>query len=464
MTTAPTAPIPPAARTAARAIPGPRLAPAMLLALRRDPLTALTRLAREYGDVAGIPLGRRPLVLLSHPDDIRDVLVVNHQRFHKPEIGRDLPGSKSLLGNGLLRSEGEFHRRQRRMIQPAFHRQRIAGYAATMSRYAQETCDRWRDGDTLDMDAEMMRLTLAIVGKTLFDTDVERDEAAGVRAALTTAMRLGTQARFAPLAGLRARLPLPSNTRLREARAQLDATIYRIIAERRASGEDRGDLLSMLLLAQDDEGDGTGMSDEQLRDEAMTLFLAGHETTSNALSWTWMLLAQHPNVEARLHAELDDVLAGRAPTADDVPRLRYTEMVLTEAMRLYPPAWTIARRALDGYPVRDYVVPAGSLVVMSQYVVHRDPRWYPDPARFDPDRWTPEARAERPKFAYFPFGGGPRLCIGEPFAWMEGVLILATLAARWQARLVSGQRVAPEPLVTLRPRTALRMTLERRDG
>lgn len=443
-------------------IPGPRLNPATLLGLRRDPLGALVRLAREYGDVAGFALGRRRLVLLSHPEDIREVLVVNHQRFHKPEIGRDLPGSKSLLGNGLLRSESEFHRRQRRMIQPVFHRQRIAGYAATMSRYAQATSARWQDGATLDMDAEMMRLTLAIVAKTLFDTDVEQGEAASVRAALTTAMRLGTRLGGSPLAGLRAHLPLPGNARLRAARAQLDATIFRIIAERRASGEDRGDLLSMLLLAQDDEGDGAGMSDEQLRDEAMTLFLAGHETTSNALTWAWMLLAQHSEVERRLHAELDAALAGRTPGADDVARLPYTEMVLTEAMRLYPPAWTIARRALADHPVREYVLPPHTMVVMSQYVVHHDPRWYPEPERFDPDRWTPEARAARPKFAYFPFGGGPRLCIGEPFAWMEGVLILATLAQRWQARLAPGQRIEPEPLITLRPRNGVRMMLSAR--
>jgi cytochrome P450 len=256
------------------------------------------------------------------------------------------------------------------------------------------------------------------------------------------------------------KLPLPANQRAEQARQRLDATIYRIIGERRAGGEDRGDLLSMLLAAQDEEGGG--MSDEQVRDEAMTLFLAGHETTANALTWTWYLLSQNPAEERQLHAELRQVLGGRTPTVDDIPDLPYTRMVLSESMRLYPPAYAIGRQAIEPYEVRDYVIDPGSTVFVSPYVMQRDPRYWFDFERFDPQRWTPAAQARRPKFSYFPFGAGPRVCIGEGFAWSEGILVLATVAQSWQARLVLGHPVDPEPLITLRPKHGMRMTLHRR--
>lgn len=426
---------------------------AVLFAFRRDPLGLLTRLARDYGDVVALRLARQHLVLINHPDLIRDILVTHHRCFKK---GRGLERVKRFLGEGLLTSEGEFHLRQRRMIQPAFHRQRIHGYGATMVAYAQRTAQRWQPGTTLDVAHEMMRLTLGVAGKTLFDADVE-DEANEIGAALTELMHLFNVI-ASPLEEWLERLPLlPAARRFQRARDRLDRIVYRLIDERRRSGEDRGDLLSMLLQAQDIEGDGTGMSDQQIRDEAMTLLLAGHETTANALSWTWYLLSQHPEVEARFHAELDQVLQGRTPTADDVTHLPYTRMVFSEALRLYPPAWIIGRRALVDYQLRDYRLPAGTVVVMSQYVMHRDPRFYPDPQRFDPERWRPEQVEQRPKFAYFPFGGGPRLCIGEQFAWMEGVLVLATIGQRWRLRLAPGQTVEPEPLITLRPRAGLRM-------
>jgi cytochrome P450 len=265
-----------------------------------------------------------------------------------------------------------------------------------------------------------------------------------------------------PFAQLLERLPLPAMKRFRQARARLDETIYRIIAARRASREDRGDLLSMLMAARDEEGDGTGMTDEQLRDEAMTIFLAGHETTANALTWTWYLLSQHPEIEKRLHAELDAVLSGRLPTAEDYARLRYTEMVLAEALRLYPPAWIIGRRALTDYRINGYHVPARAILLMSPYVMHHNAAYFPEPFQFDPERWTPAARETRPKFSYFPFGGGPRLCIGEHFAWMEGVLVLATLAQQWRLRLVPGHPIELQPLVTLRPKYGMKMILERR--
>jgi cytochrome P450 len=323
------------------------------------------------------------------------------------------------------------------------------------------TSDRWRDGETLDIAQEMMRLTLAIVGKTLFDADVE-SEAKEIGAALTSIMQLFDRI-TKPFPEILNRLPLPSNFRFRRASRRLDETIYRIINERRRSGEDRGDLLSMLLVATDTEGDGTGMTDRQLRDEAMTIFLAGHETTANALAWTWYLLSQHPEVEARLHAEIDEVLQGRLPSADDFSRLKYTEMVFAESMRLYPPAWAMGRQVLEDYKIDSYTIPSGTIILMSPYVMHHDERYYAEPFRFDPERWTEEARAVRPKFSYFPFGGGPRVCIGEQFAWMEGVLVLATLAQRWRMRLAPDQDVRPKPLITLRPRGGIRMRMERRE-
>jgi cytochrome P450 len=327
--------------------------------------------------------------------------------------------------------------------------------------YAERTGTRWHDGETLDITHEMMRLTLSVVAKTLFDAEVE-SEADEIGDALTQVLEL-FQMLLLPYSEYLERLPLPANRRFLRARAKLDGVIYRIINERRASGGDRGDLLSMLLLAQDEEGDTGGMSDEQLRDEALTIFLAGHETTANALSWTWYLLSQNPEAEAKLHAELDAVLPdGRLPTIEDLPGLRYTEMVLAESMRLYPPAWVIGRLAIRNYEVGDYIAEPGTLILMSQYVMHRDPRFFPEPLRFNPERWTSEAKETRPQYAYFPFGGGARRCIGEGFAWMEGTLLIATIARRWRMRLVPDHPVVEHPRITLRPKHGIRMTLEER--
>lgn len=439
--------------------PGPRpvIPGANFIAIRRDPIRFLTGLAEQYGDLVYFKLGPQPVFLLNNPDYIRDALVTHNRNFMK---GEGLQRAKRLLGEGLLTSEGEFHLRQRRLAQPAFHRQRIAGYAATMVEYAARTRDEWRAGETRDIAREMMRLTLAIAGKTLFDADVE-SEADEIGEALTTTFALFNRVSL-PFAQWLDRLPLPATKRFQKARQRLDSTIYRIINERRAAAVDRGDLLSMLIAARDDEGDGTGMTDEQLRDEAMTIFLAGHETTANALTWTWYLLSQHPEVAARFHAEIDEALKGRLPSAEDFPRLRYTEMVLAESMRLYPPAWLIGRRALSDYQINGYRIPARSILLLSQYVTHHDARFFPDPFRFDPERWTPEARESRPKFSYFPFGGGPRLCIGEHFAWMEGVLVLATIAQRFRMRLAPGHPVEMQPLVTLRPKHGMKLILEAR--
>ena len=423
---------------------------------RRDALSYLQQSTRTHGDIVYFRFGPQHVYFLNHPDHIKDVLVTHHQSFMK---GRALQRSKRLLGEGLLTSEGDFHRRQRRLAQPAFHRGRIASYASVMTELTARTASRWQDGETLDISQEMMRLTLAIVGKTLFDADVEA-EADEIGAALTAVMELFDML-LMPFSELLEKLPLPHVRRFRRAKERLDTTIYRIIEERRQSEEDRGDLLSMLLSARDEEGDGAGMSNLQVRDEVMTIFLAGHETTANALTWTWYLLSEHAEVEAKLHAELNRVLEGRAPTLDDVPRLRYTEMVLAEAMRLYPPAWAIGRLALKDYEVGGYTVPAKSLVLLSQYVMHRDARFFPEPERFDPERWTLEAKEARPQFSYFPFGGGPRRCIGEGFAWMEGILLIATLAQRWRMRLVPNHRVETNAVITLRPKYGMRMTVEK---
>jgi cytochrome P450 len=330
-----------------------------------------------------------------------------------------------------------------------------------MVEYADRLRSAWeehRDGAALDVSQEMMRLTLSIAGKTLFDLDVE-SQAAEVGSALTDVME-SFWISLMPFADLLERLPVGPLRRAKAARSRLDAIIYRMIAERRASGVDRGDLLSMLLLAHD-EDDGPGMTDLQVRDEAMTIFLAGHETTANALTWTWYLVSQSREVERRLHEEVDCALRGRLPTVADIPALPFVERIVTEAMRLFPPAWIIGRRAIDAYPIGGYVAPARSIVVMSPWVTHRDARFFPEPERFDPDRWTPAFKAALPKFAYYPFGGGPRQCIGESFAWMELMLLVATIAQRWTLRLVPGHPIVPQPLVTLRTKHGMKMTLQR---
>ena len=397
-------------------------------------------------------------MVLTHPDDIRDVLVTNKRNFVK---GRGLQRAKRLLGEGLLTNEGDAHLRQRRLAQPAFHRDRIAGYAQTMVSYAQRAHSRWRHGDRVDIRQEMMELTLAIAGKTLLNADVEK-ETRVIGDAMTEVMRLFNYA-LLPFAEYLDNLPLPWNRSFERARGTLDATIYRVIAERRRSGVDQGDLLSMLMMAQDAEGDGGGMTDEQLRDEAMTIFLAGHETTASALTFTWYLLSQHPDVGARLQREIDAVLGDRTPAMDDVPKLQYVRMVVAESMRLLPPAWTLGYRNIEEYEVRGFRMPANTLVLMPQYIVHRDARWFPDPLRFDPERWQPGTHTDRPRFAYFPFGGGVRQCIGEQFAWTEAILVIATVAQRWRLTLPEGTDMPVQPSFTLRPRDPLIMTAEKRD-
>ena len=442
-------------------VPGPRqryLGQFALSTVRR-PLDFFTGIARTYGDIAGIHIAGQPVVLLSDPDRIRDVLVTHARTFHK---GRGLERAKMLLGEGLLTSEDELHLRQRRLAQPAFHRARIAAYAETMATYAERRAEGWRDGQTLDVSHEMAAYTLAVVGKTLFDADNE-GEAHEIGEALSAAIAAFNFS-VLPFGELLVKLPLPMTIRFRRGRERLDSTIYRLIAERRASGDDRGDLLSMLLLAHDTEGDGTGMSDLQLRDEAMTLLLAGHETTANLLAWSFYLLSQHPEAEAKLHAEID-AIGTQSLGAADLGGLPYTRAVLTETMRLFPPAWILGRRATKEYTLGEHVLPARTIVLMSQWIVHRDPRWWPDAEAFQPERWLPGGSAldpARPKFSYFPFGAGTRVCIGEQFAWLEGTLALATIARRWRLRLTPRAQVVPQPIITLRVRGGLSMTAHAR--
>src|SRR5467141_202886 len=422
--------------------------------LNNNPLEYFTKVAREYGDIAGMRVLNFKTIFINHPDLIEEVLVTNARKYSK---GRVLRANRHVFGEGLLTSEGEFWLRQRRLAQPAFHRARIASYAATMVEYTQRMLNGWRGGEEHDAHQEMMRLTLQIVGKTLFDADVERD-AQEVGKSLELLLEIGANFRraiFVPHW-----LPTPANLRVRREVKQIEKILYRIIAERRASGRDAGDLLSMLLSAQDE--DGSRMTDRQLRDETITLFLAGHETTASTLSWTWWLLAQNPRVEAKLHSELDAVLGGRTPTFADLPNLSYTGQVITESLRLYPPAWGLARVAIEDHEIAGYPVTKGMGVAMAQWVVHRDPRWYDAPEEFRPDRWEGDLLKRMPKFAYFPFGGGPRQCIGNAFALMEASLILATIAQKFRLRLVVSHRVEPLASITLRPRHGVRVTLERR--
>jgi len=422
--------------------------------LNDNPLDYFTKVAREYGDIAGLRVLNFRSIFINHPDLIEEVLVTNARKYSK---GRVLRANRHVFGEGLLTSEGDFWLRQRRLAQPAFHRERIASYAATMVEYTQRMLNGWRGGEERDAHQEMMRLTLQIVGKTLFDADVERD-AQDVGKSLELLLEIGANFRraiFVPHW-----LPTPTNLRVKREVAQIEKILYRIIGERRASGRDAGDLLSTLLSAQDE--DGSRMTDRQLRDEAVTLFLAGHETTASTLSWTWWLLARNPAVEAKLHAELDAVLGDRAPSLDDLPRLAYAGHVITESLRLYPAAWGMARLAVEDHEIAGYPVTKGMGVAMAQWVVHRDPRWYDAPEEFRPERWENDLWKRLPRFAYFPFGGGPRQCIGNAFALMEATLILATIARKFRLRLVANRPVAPLASITLRPRHGVGVILESR--
>jgi cytochrome P450 len=428
-----------------------------LLAFRRDRVGMLNVVNERYGSVVRARLGVFPLIISADADFCHEVLVERADAFMKG-YGLSL-FARPLLGNGLLSSEGAFHKRQRRMMAPAFVHKRIAEYAAVIAERSAAAERRWSEGDVIQVTDEMMRLTLEIVGKTLFDAEVA-GEAREIGEALTLAMQhviasLGSVVPIPPS------VPTPGNLRNRRVIERLDRVIYGLIRERRAEGRDHGDFLSMLLAAQD-EDDGSGMTDAQVRDEAMTIFLAGHETTANALAWTFYLLARHPDVRERVEAELE-VLGGRAPTLADLPRLPFSLQVFKESMRLFPPAYMVVRKALREVEIARWRVRKNDVVVVNITGMHRSRAYFVEPERFDPDRFAPAAEKAMPRHAYLPFGAGPRVCIGNHFALMEGHLALATLAQRIRLDPLPGsRRVEVEPLITLRPKGGMPMQVSKR--
>ncbi len=421
-----------------------------------DQLGSLTRWAREHGDIVSARFGPKRIIFINHPGLVEEVLVHQNRKFIKHYRLRQ---AKLTLGEGLLTSEGEFWRAQRKLMQPAFHRERIAALGDLMVDFAGRLIASWEDGETRDLQADMMRLTLQVVAKALFGAELggEADE---VASAMETLMRnfIASTARAFSLPRW---LPTPANRRSAAAVHRLDRVLYQIIAQRRASGEDRGDLLSMLLHAQDEES-GRRMTDRQLRDECMTLFLAGHETTANTLSWIWFLLSQHPEAEAALHEELDRVLDGRLPTLADLPRLTFTDSIVNESLRLYPPAWVIGRESTEPVELGGYRIARGTTFFLTTCVIHRDPRWYDEPEAFRPQRWADGLLHRIPRYAYFPFGGGPRICIGNNFALMESALVLATIASKYRLRLAPDALVEPLPSMTLRPAHGMKLVVSKR--
>ena len=448
--------------------PGPAGRPPIedLRALQIGPHAFLRRAAARYGDVLRYPLGPLAVYLVSHPDGVRRILQDNARNYSKDTFQYNLLAA--ITGHGLLTSDGDLWLRQRRLIQPAFHRQRIASFGPLMTDAAEKMLARWQrhadSGRPLDVAAEMMHVTLKIVGKALFGVEIGDQADALAHATLVVLDHIVFRAKT--LAVLPPWLPTPGNWRARRAQQTLEEAVQQTIQARRAgpahpAATTATDLLAMLMAARDAQT-GQGMSDQQLRDEIMTMLIAGHETVASALAWTWHLLAGAPEVEARLHAEVDRVLAGRTPTVEDLPNLPYTAQVFDEALRLYPPAWIITRKALADDEIGGYRIPAGALVVASPYVTQRDARFWPDPDVFEPERFLPERTADRPRFAYYPFGGGPRLCIGAHFAAVEAGLIIAATAQRFCLRRTPGQQVAVEPSVTLRPQHGLLMMLHAR--
>jgi cytochrome P450 len=439
-----------------RSIPSPREIPFIGSVHRRfsGPLEFFHELKENFGDAARFTLFNEKIILFSNPALINEVLVTKQNSFRK---GKALEGARVFLGNSLLVSEGEEHKRQRRLIQPAFHRGRIAGYAQTMAEKTRLWADAQHEGSEIDLAVEMNRLTLAVVAATLFGSEVDaeaRDIAQSLTVVISNFNRM-----LLPLWRYWRYLPTAQNLDLRRAEQALNATIYRLISQRRQDKRDHGDLLSMLLAAEDADNPQKRLTDVEIRDQALTLFIAGHETTANALAWTWHLLTQHEAVRAKMKAEIDTVLGpDRMPGLEDVARLPYTTAVFSESMRIFPPVWVVGRRALEDVTIGDYEVPCRTIVITSQYLVHRDERYWPEPLEFRPERWLDEAaQAARPKFAYFPFGGGGRVCIGDAFAWTEGVILLAVMARRWRFEAVPGHPIEINPTVTLRPKHGLKM-------
>jgi cytochrome P450 len=469
--------------------PGPahKIPGKLLRQFVRDPINTLSNIAREYGDISHFKLGREHVYLINNPDYIEKVLIYDHRNFKK---GKRLQTAKAVLGEGLVTSEGDYHSRQRRLIQPIFHPKQVMMYGSIVSDYAAHMRDGWNEGSTVDISHDMMRLTLRIICKSVLNYDVEA-EAQQVGKALTTVRKYSKRLQ-SPIGHVLDKISiLPAPKKAREAKNELDSLVYGLISDRRQqeeSGSDKrlNDLLTRLLQAQDSNPQATTMStsstststsmststngkmsDKQVRAEVMTIFIAGHETTANALTWTFYLLSQHRDIEKKLQDEIDSVVDHRTgnnveskiPSVEDIPKLQYTEKVLRESMRLFPPVWTMGRYVENDYPVGEFTIPAGSSILMSQYVMHHDPRYYENSEEFNPERWTDEFKTHLPRFSYFPFGGGIRGCIGEPFAWMEGILIIATIAQKWTMDLTADQRIKLDPAITLRPKYGMKMKL-----
>jgi cytochrome P450 len=432
--------------------------PAFLWA-RRHPLRMISELGRWPGDLAQVAIGKQSFVVLKHPTLVQELLIGNAGRIAK---GRTAERNRffAFLGDGLLNSEGDVHTRQRRLVLPAFHRSRLSHYGEIMVRAAEASTAGWTDGEARDISADMMNVTLSVVGNTLFSSDVAGTAeriAQGFNSLVADLNRM-----IFPGASLALRLPLPFAQRIRRAQASLDAIVYELIRSRRASPADTGDLLSTLLMAEDAERPGERLSDLEIRNQVMTLFFAGQGTTANALSWAFWILAKHPEVQDAVREEAGRVAGDRAPTFGDVPNLTYTTQVLTEVLRMYPPVWTMGREALEDLTIGGNSVRKGTLVLAAQWLVHRDPRWFDDPEAFKPGRWTDEFRATLPRFAYFPFGGGARSCIGENFAWTEMILILATITSKWRLSMTpESSGIQPLPRISLGQDRPVRLRLDR---
>jgi cytochrome P450 len=431
----------------------------------RDPLKTLTTLSQTYGYISYFKFGKLNIYFLNHPNYIEDVLVTNHKNFIK---SRGLQISKRLLGSGLLTSEGDYHDKQRRLIQPTFYPKRIKSYTEVMIKKTLNLCDNWKEGSVVDIHQEMTRLTLEIISKAVLGYDIKPgDDEIGD--SLLTCMKYFNRL-LMPFGELIEKIPiLPINKGFQKAKKNLDSIVFRMINEHKMklekNDEKDNDLLFTLLKSQYDSTDIGKMTDQQLRDEIMTIFLAGHETTANALTWTFYLLSEHPAIDARLQKEIYSIFDNKTNIVsfDDIEKLEYTTKVLTESMRLYPPSWALGRQAINDCKIGKYIIPSGSIILMSQYVMHRNPLYFPEPNTFYPDRWTDEFKKNLPRFSYFPFGGGIRSCVGEPFAWMEAILITAIINRLWKMNSIPSNKVVLKPLATLRPKYGMRMKITIRD-
>lgn len=435
---------------------GPLATLNLIRRLNADTIGMMEQFRSEFGTTFTINAGDSPLIVFSEPSHIQEIVLTQASKFNKASSYKDAKqGLARFMGNGLVTSDGEFWKRQRKMVAPAMHAKRIASYADAMTDITAAQIDQWKPGTRIDVAKEMMTTTLRIIAKTGFNVDVSNEQVHLIERAVE-----GVEGVAGGFQILPTWLPTPTELKARRGLVDLDTLIYGIIDERRKSGEDRGDLLSMLLLTEDDQGQR--MTDREARDEAVTMFLAGHETTSNALAWTFYLLSLNPDVEAKLHAELDSVLGGRLPTVADLPALKYTDMVIKESMRIRPPVWGFSRENTEPVQIGEYFLPKGSDVNVTTWLTHHDERFFPEPNRFDPERFTSENEAKIPRYAYLPFGGGARICIGNSFASMEARLLLATIASRYTLRLSPGQKVEMSALITLIPKGGLPMWVQAR--